>query len=123
MLPSRYRDDPTKQPGFAPIIRLVEDGHLYVKLSAPYRVSEQNPRYDDVKFLVRAFVDANPHQVIWGSDWPHTPRMKVRSHEEAMKETPFLEVDDEAWLWSLREWLSVEEWDMVMVHNPKRLFG
>ncbi|CAJ0548418.1 Ff.00g020310.m01.CDS01 [Fusarium sp. VM40] len=123
MLPSRYRDDPTKQPGFAPIIRLVKDGHLYIKLSAPYRVSEQSPRYNDVKFLVRAFIDANPRQVIWGSDWPHTPRMKVRSYEEAMKETPFLEVDDEAWLWSLREWLSVEEWDMVMVHNPKRLFG
>lgn len=123
MLPAEYRDDPTKQPGFASIVRLVKDGHLHVKLSAPYRVSEQRPRYEDLKFLVRTFVDANPRQVIWGSDWPHTPRMKVRSHEEAMKETPFLEVDDEAWLWSLREWLSDDEWDLVMIHNPKRLFG
>ncbi|KAF5547601.1 amidohydrolase 2 [Fusarium phyllophilum] len=123
MLPAQYRQDPTQQPGFAPILRLVKDGLLYVKLSAPYRVSEQSPRYSDLKFLVRALVDANPRQVIWGSDWPHTPRMKVRSHEEAMKETPFLEVDDEAWLWSLREWLSDQEWDMLMVDNPKRLFG
>lgn len=123
MLPAQYRHDPTQQPGFAPILRLVRDGLLYVKLSAPYRVSEQSPRYSDLKFLVRALVDTNPRQVIWGSDWPHTPRMKVRSHEEAMKETPFLEVDDEAWLWSLREWLSDQEWDMLMVDNPKRLFG
>ncbi|KAF5637918.1 mitochondrial dicarboxylate transporter [Fusarium sp. NRRL 52700] len=36
---------------------------------------------------------------------------------------PFLEVDDEAWLWSLREWLSEQEWHMLMVDNPKRLFG
>ncbi|KAF5629804.1 uncharacterized protein FTJAE_8449 [Fusarium tjaetaba] len=123
MLPAQYRQDPTQQPGFAPILRLVKDGLLYVKLSAPYRVSEHSPRYSDLKFLVRALVDANPRQVIWGSDWPHTPRMKVRSHEEAMKETPFLEVDDEAWLWSLREWLSDQEWHMLMVDNPKRLFG
>ncbi|KAF5565863.1 hypothetical protein FNAPI_1411 [Fusarium napiforme] len=123
MLPAQYRQDPTQQPGFAPILRLVKDGLLYVKLSAPYRVSEQSPRYSDLKLLVRALVDANPRQIIWGSDWPHTPRMKVRSHEEAMKETPFLEVDDEAWLWSLREWLSDQEWHMLMVDNPKRLFG
>ncbi|KAF5594936.1 amidohydrolase 2 [Fusarium pseudocircinatum] len=123
MLPAQYRQEPTQQPGFAPILRLVKDGLLYVKLSAPYRVSEQSPRYSDLKFLVRALVDANPRQVIWGSDWPHTPRMKVRSHEEAMKETPFLEVDDEAWLWSLREWLSDQEWHMLMVDNPRRLFG
>ncbi|KAL2671583.1 hypothetical protein Neosp_014173 [[Neocosmospora] mangrovei] len=123
MLPPEYRNDPTKQPGFTAIIRLVRDGLLFVKLSAPYRVSELSPRYDDLKFLVRAFVDANKHQVLWGSDWPHTPRMKVRSHEEAMKETPFLEVDDEAWLRSLRGWLSDEEWDLLMVQNPQNIFA
>ncbi|KAF4341949.1 amidohydrolase 2 [Fusarium beomiforme] len=123
MLPTEYRDEPTKQPGFVAILSLVTDGLLYVKLSAPYRVSEQSPRYSDLKFLVRSLVDANPRQVIWGSDWPHTPRMKIRSHEEAMKETPFLEVDDEAWLWSLREWLSDQEWHLLMVDNPKKLFG
>ncbi|KAF4981503.1 hypothetical protein FZEAL_2688 [Fusarium zealandicum] len=123
MLPLEYRSDPTKQPGFAAIMRLVRDGHLFVKLSAPYRVSEKSPRYEDLEFLVRALVDANKNQVLWGSDWPHTPRMKVRSHEDAMKETPFLEVDDEAWLRSLRTWLSDEEWDLLMVQNPRRLFG
>jgi predicted TIM-barrel fold metal-dependent hydrolase len=122
MLPTEYHDDITKQPGFTAIMRLVRDGHLYVKLSAPYRVSEQSPQYRDLKPLVRALVDANKHQVLWGSDWPHTPRMKVRSHEDAMEETPFLEVDDETWLWSLRGWLSDEEWDLLMVENPKRLF-
>lgn len=121
--PPEYRNDPTKQPGFAAIMRLVRDGLLFVKLSAPYRVSELSPRYDDLKFLVRAFVDANKHQVLWGSDWPHTPRMRVRSHEEAMKETPFLEVDDEAWLRSLRGWLSDEEWDLLMVQNPQKIFA
>ncbi|KAJ3959507.1 hypothetical protein N0V92_003893 [Colletotrichum tropicale] len=95
-------------------MRLVREGHLWVKLSAPYRISEGKPDYCDVKFLVRAFVDANKHRVLWGSDWPHTPRMKVRTHEAAMKETPYLEVDDAAWLRSLKSWLSDEEWDLLM---------
>lgn len=123
MLPAQYRDDPTSQPGFAAIVRLVREGHLWIKLSAPYRVSEMKPHYEELKFLVRALVDANKHRVLWGSDWPHTPRMKVRTREEALKETPYLEVDDLTWLKSLRSWMSDEEWNLLMVENPKALFG
>lgn len=123
MLPEPHRKTPTLQPGFQSIMRLIRNGYLYIKLSAPYRVSEQSPHYEDLQLLVRACVDANKHQVIWGSDWPHTPRMKVRTHEDAMTEAPFLEVDDEAWLRTLRKWLSDEEWDLIFVHNPARLFG
>ncbi|KAI0486361.1 amidohydrolase 2, partial [Xylaria cf. heliscus] len=122
MLPPHYSKDPGTQPGFAAIMQLVRDGHLWVKLSAPYRVSKNAPNYSDVEFLVRAFFDANKYRLVWGSDWPHTPRMRVRSQEEALKETPFLEVDDLAWLKSLRSWLSDEEWHLLMVDNPKALF-
>lgn len=48
--------------------------------------------------------------------------MKVRSHEEAMTETPYLDVDDAAWLQSLRSWLSPQEWELMMIHNPKELY-
>lgn len=48
--------------------------------------------------------------------------MKVRTHEEAMRETPYLKVDDLAWLKSLRSWLTADEWDMMMVSNPERLY-
>ncbi|KAI1334937.1 hypothetical protein F5Y15DRAFT_399763 [Xylariaceae sp. FL0016] len=111
------------QPGFSAVMRLVREGHLWVKLSAPYRVSEQGPDYGDVEVLVRALVEANRERVVWGSDWPHTPRMKVRTREEAMREAAYLEVDDERWLRSLRSWLSDEEWDLLMVRNPSQLFG
>ena len=53
---------------------------------------------------------------------PHTPRMKVREKEEALKETPFLEIDDLLWLKSLRSWLSGEEWDLIMIRNPRELY-
>lgn len=48
--------------------------------------------------------------------------MKIRSKEEALVETPFLEVDDGLWLRSLRSWLSEEEWNWLMVENPRILY-
>ncbi|KAJ5396584.1 hypothetical protein N7509_004697 [Penicillium cosmopolitanum] len=114
--------DATKQPGFDDILDLVRSGHLFVKISAPYRVSMQAPYFEDLKPLVRALFDANPQQILWGSDWPHTPLMKVRTREEALKETPYLEVDDMAWLRGLRSWLSDQEWKTLMVENPQRLY-
>ncbi|KAK4494528.1 hypothetical protein PRZ48_013884 [Zasmidium cellare] len=121
MLSQEYRDDPSSQPGFQAVVRLVRDGHIAIKLSAPYRVSILAPHYEDAKFLVRTFVDANNHQVVWGSDWPHTPQMKA-SHDDGQKEASFLHIDDAAWLQSLKAWLSDEEWDLVMRKNLERVF-
>lgn len=69
LLPAEYQGDVTKQPGFSEIISLVRDGLLWVKLSAPYRVSDAAPSYEDLKPVVRALVEANPRRVLWGSDW------------------------------------------------------
>ncbi|CAG8930620.1 unnamed protein product [Penicillium salamii] len=123
LLPPELHDNVFLQNGFQELIDLVRDGALFIKISAPYRVSKEGPEFHDLKPLVRAFMDANPKQIVWGSDWPHTPLMKVRSHEEALTESPYLEVDDLTWLRSLRRWLSDEEWHQVMVLNPQRLYG
>jgi predicted TIM-barrel fold metal-dependent hydrolase len=123
MLPSELKASITTQPGFEAICSLLRSGALYVKISAPYRVSDLVPVYSDLEPLVRALVDANPERILWGSDWPHTPRMKVRSREEALKDTPFLQIDDEAWLRTLKSWLSEYEWDLIMVQNPSRLYA
>lgn len=104
-------------------MEIVRCGHLWVKLSAPYRVSEMEPHYEDLEPLARAFTNANTYRIIWGSDWPHELRMRIRSKEEALQETAFIEVDDKTWLCSLRSWLSDEEWDLLMVQNPKNLFA
>ncbi|KAL4864275.1 hypothetical protein BDV12DRAFT_205797 [Aspergillus spectabilis] len=114
-----------KKMDFKEIIDLLRDGHLYIKISvrAPYRVSTQAPAYMDIKPLMRAFFDADPRHVLWWSDWPHTPHMKVRLPEEALKETPYHEVDDLAWLRSLRSLVSNEKWYALMVENPTALYG
>ena len=59
----------TEQEGFTELLDLVRMGHLFVKISAPYRVSTRGPHYEDLKPLVRALFDCNPHQILWGSDW------------------------------------------------------
>ena len=69
MLPGEYKGDITRQPGFKEIMDLVRAGLLYVKISAPYRVSSEAPHYTDLRPLVRAFLEVNPQQILWGSDW------------------------------------------------------
>ncbi|KAJ4985544.1 amidohydrolase 2 [Stagonosporopsis vannaccii] len=123
MLPKEHKTNVLAQPGLDAVCSLVRSGALYVKISAPYRVSDLAPDYSDLEPIVRALMNANPERILWGSDWPHTPRMKVRSKEEALQKTPFLQVDDERWLRILKGWLSEEEWDLVMVRNPSRLYN
>lgn len=48
--------------------------------------------------------------------------MKVRTREEALRETPYLVIDDAEWLKSLRSWVTAEEWQAIMVSNPTRLY-
>jgi len=55
----------------APLIRLVRAGRCVVKLSAPYRVSNEPEPWADVTPLACAFLDANQSACVWGSDWPH----------------------------------------------------
>src|SRR3569832_1604370 len=55
-----------------PLMDLLRAGVCWVKLSAPYRVSAQPSPHADLVGLVRAFADANPQRLLWGSDWPHT---------------------------------------------------
>lgn len=69
MLPADRNGDITRQAGFHELMDLVRSGLLYVKISALYRVSTQAPAYEDLKLLVRTFFDANPRQLLWGSDW------------------------------------------------------
>lgn len=56
---------------FQALLKLVGDGHVHVKLSAVYRVSDRYPDYADAQPLHAALVSANPERLIWGTDWPH----------------------------------------------------
>ncbi|HEY2730341.1 MAG TPA: amidohydrolase family protein [Polyangia bacterium] len=57
---------------FRALLRLVDTGRCWVKLSAPYETSRQGPpRYEDVSQLARALVRHAPERLLWASNWPH----------------------------------------------------
>ena len=58
------------QPGLAEFLALLRSGKVYVKISAPYRIS-QLPDYSDAAPIAHAMIEANPDRIVWGSDWPH----------------------------------------------------
>ena len=58
-------------PNFQALLKLVGDGDVHVKVSAPYRMSSQFPDYPDVRPFHDALVAANPERLMWGTDWPH----------------------------------------------------
>ncbi len=69
--PAPGQVDPSA-PGPKTLIEFVRDARCFVKLSAPYRLSEEGQPWRDVEPLARALAAANPRRCLWGSDWPHT---------------------------------------------------
>jgi len=100
------------QPGFQALLKLVGDGHAFVKVSAPYRISKQYPDYADARPLHEALVAANPERLIWGTDWPH-PSIPA----DVMP-------DDGHLLDLLFDWTPDEAVRRkILVETPARLFG
>ncbi|MPZ41619.1 MAG: amidohydrolase family protein [Rhizobiales bacterium] len=58
-------------PAFQALLRLVGEGAVHVKLSAPYRLSGAFPDYPDARLFHDALLRANPERLLWGTDWPH----------------------------------------------------
>ena len=59
-------------PGMRTILRLLDKGRTWTKLSAPYETSKAGPPfYDDVGKLAKALAKAAPERILWASNWPH----------------------------------------------------
>lgn len=57
--------------GFNALLRLLEKGHTWVKISASYRLSK-DPKDPLVKSLCREIVRKRPDRCVFATDWPHT---------------------------------------------------
>ncbi len=59
-------------PNFQALLRLLENGKTWVKISAPYLQSTAGPpTYDDVGDKVRALAAVRPDRLVWAANWPH----------------------------------------------------
>ena len=98
---------------FKSLLRLLETGRCYVKISAPYETSKTGrPFYEDVARLARELIRAAPERMLWASNWPHAQAAK------------FGYPDDAALLDLLLDWAGdgtvVRN---ILVDNPARLYG
>ena len=106
------------QPGFDKLLALLRKSKVYVKISAPYRISHE-PHYPDAAPIARAMIDANPDRVIWGTDWPHPGAAK---RDPAVIE-PFRPEDNGEALNRLAGWTrNRAELQKILVDNPARLY-
>jgi len=101
----------TDHPGFQSLLRLLDGGNTWVKLSAPYETSKTGPpRYADVSVIARALVAAVPARCVWATNWPHPGRSTV-------PDTPLM-------LDLLLEWADDDATRRrILVDNPVRLYG
>ena len=63
---------PPGHPGFQSLLRLVDTGRCWVKLSGAYMMSKSGPPlYTDIGLLAKALVQRAPERLVWASNWPH----------------------------------------------------
>jgi predicted TIM-barrel fold metal-dependent hydrolase len=111
------------QPGFDVLLDLVRRGSAYVKISAPYRCSNQAPDYPDMAPLARALISANADRILWGTDWPHPDTSSVPGRK-VTDIAPFLPIDDGRVLAQLAVWApDANIRKKILVENPSRLYG
>ena len=98
-------------PGFKALLKLVRDGNTWIKISGANRVSATDlPPYDDVLPMARALIEANPDNVMWGTDWPHPNKYEVNPNDGDLVN-------------AFGEWVTDETMRRrIMVDNPAKFF-
>ena len=109
-------------PALRALLRLLETGKIWVKISGAYRIAD-DPFDVRIGPLARALCAANPERIVWGSDWPHTPKHGA-GRPAGDQELPFQNIDTRGLLASVPKWLGDERLvRQVLVSNPARLYG
>ena len=99
-------------PGFQAFLRLFEKGRVWVKMTAPYRITAcTGLPYGDVEPIAKALRETRPDRLLWGTDWPHPINPKPMANDGDLFD-------------HLAEWLPDEKLRrQVLAENPKALYG
>lgn len=99
-------------PAFAIIRRLIDRGKTWIKLSSIYQDTRVGPpTYADQAEVARAYLQAAPERMVWGSDWPHPTERQSKPDDAAIFDLIAEWAPDEA----LRQ--------RLLVDNPAELYG
>jgi predicted TIM-barrel fold metal-dependent hydrolase len=100
-----------QHPGFQALVRLMQRGRCWAKLTGPYRISTQPLPYPDVTPFAHALAAAAPERLVWGTDWPHVIVKGAMPNDGDLCDLLAGWIPDPG----LRE--------QVLVTNPARLYG
>jgi predicted TIM-barrel fold metal-dependent hydrolase len=95
--------------GFQSLLRMVDDGKTWVKLSAPYRISKM-PNFEDADPFAKALLDVCPDRLVWGSDWPHPSFLGGMPNDADLFDILF-------------NWVGSANAAKILVENPEKLYG
>jgi 2-pyrone-4,6-dicarboxylate lactonase len=101
-----------EQPGFRALLRMLDTGRVFIKLSGPMRCMAGDFPYPAVTPMARALVKHRADRLVFGTDWPHV-NMDGRT------------VPNDGDLVDLiPEWIEdAATRQQILVDNPRRLYG
>jgi 2-pyrone-4,6-dicarboxylate lactonase len=100
------------QPAVTAVLKMLDSGRVWLKLSGPMRCTDEPPPYPSLTPLARVFVKHAPDRMVWGSDWPH-----VNLDGMVMP-------NDGDLLDLLAEWVpEAAVRNRILTQNPKALYG
>ncbi|KAL4923313.1 uncharacterized protein BDV17DRAFT_285519 [Aspergillus undulatus] len=121
---ARNTIDPFTITGFREVVDLVQNHHLFVKISAPYQNSKEAPLYSDLRVVAETLISNGPDMVVFGSDWPHTASKEGNGPGGPLVPQDFRDIDDEAILKQTLDWAGTQaQVQRLFVDNPRRLWG
>ena len=97
---------------FKALLKLVETGNVWVKISGDYYSSQSAPpRFEDAVERIKVLVNARPDRMLWGLNWPFPGY-------------PGPGADSADFLDNMLEWIPDETTrNMILADNPGKLYG
>jgi predicted TIM-barrel fold metal-dependent hydrolase len=74
-------------PHFQNLLSLLAAGQIWVKLSAPYRISRDGHPFADLIPFIESLVICRPDRLLWATDWPHTELWNAMPDETELLDT------------------------------------
>ncbi len=106
----------------ARLLGLLRNPHVWIKLSAPYRLDDGPMSTRPDREWIRELYAAAPPRCLWGSDWPHPPA--ADSHRGRTIVTPYRDLSYDRLVEDFIAALpSPRLADQIMRDNPARLYG
>jgi predicted TIM-barrel fold metal-dependent hydrolase len=113
-----WADASCASPESTTLLHLLEQGKIYIKLSASYRSPIQDT--SALLALSQHLLATRPDRLLWASDWPHTNREQGKGPHEVSR---YRAITAESLEHERIQWLpNTDVQQQVLVGNPNQLY-